>query len=208
MVAVGSTPTPGTMNISKADLAKLDALLPKIGIDEKTAGMGGSVLGDAMVEVAQVIIDKLKQSAREKDLKATNNLIQSISADYPSVTPQGIEIEISMADYWERVEHGQKPGIWPHMPSLIEWVGAKASVKQIALKRKGKNQSVDDAIKSFAAVIAKKIHSKGTIKRFGYKGAGFIAEVLTQQNIDTIAQKLSDLTGLRLTAYITTEIAE
>lgn len=208
MVAVGSTPTPGTMNISKADLAELDALLSRIGIDEATANMGGSVLGDAMVEVAQVIIDKLKQSAREKDLKATNNLIQSISADYPSVTPQGIEIEISMADYWERVEDGQKPGIWPHMPSLIQWVGAKASVKRIALERKGKNQTVQKAIESFASVVAKKIHSKGTIKRFGYKGSGFIAAVLTQQNVDTIAQKLSDLTGLRLTAYVTTEVTQ
>jgi hypothetical protein len=196
------------MNISKADLAELDALLPKIGIDEATANMGGTVLSDAMVFVAQVIIDKLKQSAREKDLKATNNLIQSISADYPSVTPQGIEIEISMADYWERVEDGQKPGTWPHMPSLIQWVGAKASVKRIALERKGKNQTVQKAIESFASVVAKKIHSKGTIKRFGYKGSGFIAAVLTQQNVDTIAQKLSDLTGLRLTAYVTTEVTQ
>ena len=76
MVAVGSTPTPGTMNISKADLAKLDALLPTIGIDEKTAGMGGSVLGDAMVDVAKVIIEKLKQSVREKGVKATGNLLR------------------------------------------------------------------------------------------------------------------------------------
>lgn len=201
----GSMPSPGAMNISKADLAALDQLLPKIGIDEATAGMGGTVLSDAMVFVAQVIIDKLKQSAREKDLKATNNLIQSIQADYPSISPQGIEIAISMADYWESVEYGQKPGTWPHMPSLIQWVGAKSSVKQIALKRKGRNQSVDDAIKSFAAVIAKKIHSKGTIKRFGYKGSGFIADVLTKQNVDVIAQKLSDVTGLRISVYLTTE---
>ena len=208
MVDGGSMPPPGAMNISKADLAELDALLPKIGIDEATANMGGTVLGDAMVFVAQVIIDKLKESAMQKDLKATNNLIQSISADYPSITPQGIEIEISMADYWERVEDGQKPGIWPYMPSLIQWVGAKASVKRIALERKGKNQTVQKAIESFASVVAKKIHSKGTIKRFGYKGSGFIAAVLTQQNVDTIAQKLSDLTGLRLTAYVTTEVTQ
>ena len=201
-------PPPGAMNISKADLAELDALLPKIGIDEATAGMGGTALSDAMVFVAQVIIDKLKESARQKDLKATNNLIQSISADYPNISPQGIEIAISMADYWERVEYGQKPGMWPHMPSLIQWVGAKASVKRIALERKGKNQTVQKAIESFASVVAKKIHSKGTIKRFGYKGSGFIADVLTQQNIDTIAQKLSVLTGLRLNAYITTEVAK
>lgn len=202
----GSMPPPGAMNISKADLAALDQLLPKIGIDEATAGMGGTVLSDAMVFVAQVIIDKLKQSAREKDLKATNNLIQSIQADFPSITPQGIEIAISMADYWERVEDGQKPGKWPHMPSLIQWVGAKSSVKRIALARRGrKKQSVDEAIESFAAVIAKKIHSKGTIKRFGYKGSGFIADVLTKQNVDVIAQKLSDVTGLRISVYLTTE---
>ena len=208
MVDGSSILPPGAMNISKADLAELDALLPTIGIDEATANMGGTVLGDAMVFVAQVIIDKLKESARQKDLKATNNLIQSIRADFPSVTPQGIEVEISMADYWERVEDGQKPGTWPHMPSLIQWVGAKASVKRIALERKGKNQTVQKAIESFASVVAKKIHSKGTIKRFGYKGSGFIAAVLTQQNVDTIAQKLSDLTGLRLQAYVTTEIAQ
>ena len=208
MVDGSSILPPGAMNISKADLAKLDALLPTIGIDEKTAGMGGSVLGDAMEKVAQVIIDKLKESARQKDLKATNNLIQSIQADFPSITPQGIEVEISMADYWEKVEYGQKPGTWPYMPSLIQWVATKSSVKSIALQRKGPNQSVDDAIKSFASVIAKKIHTKGTIKRFGYKGAGFIADVITQQNVDTIAQKLSDLTGLRLNAFISTETAK
>jgi hypothetical protein len=62
--------------------------------------------------------------------------------------------------------------------------------------------------KSMAIAIARKIHSKGTIQRFGYKGSNFIADVLTQQNVDTIAQKLSDLTGLRLTAYVTTEVTQ
>ncbi len=45
MVDRGSMPLPGAMNISKADLARLDDLLKTIGIDEATAGMGGSVLG-------------------------------------------------------------------------------------------------------------------------------------------------------------------
>lgn len=200
------------MNISQADLAKLDALLPTIGIDEKTAGMGGSVLGDAMVFVAQTIIDKLKLSAREKQVKATGNLIQSIKADFPNVTPQGITIGIEMADYYQWVEdgRGKTKTTTPSQPtlaqSLEQWISAKGI--QVRQSKGESKQSVLDSRKSMAIAIARKIHSKGTIKRFGYKGSNFMSDVLTPQNIDTIAQKLSDVTGLRISAYVTTEIAK
>lgn len=206
MVDGGSMPPPGAMNISKADLAKLDALLPTIGIDEKTAGMGGSVLGDAMVDVAKVIIEKLKQSVREKGVKATGNLLQSIRVDFPNVTPSGVSIGIEMADYYQWVEDGRRRGKRPPIMAIEQWISAKGI--QVRQSKGESKQSVLERRKSMAEAIAKKIASKGTIKRFGYKGAGFIADVITQQNVDTIAQKLSDLTGLRLTAYITTEIAE
>jgi hypothetical protein len=194
------------MNISKADLAKLDALLPTIGIDEKTAGMGGSVLGDAMVDVAKVIIEKLKQSVREKGVKATGNLLQSIRVDFPSVTPSGVSIGIEMADYYQWVEDGRRKGKRPPIMAIEQWISAKGI--QVRQSKGESKQSILERRKSMAEAIAKKIASKGTIKRFGYKGAGFIADVITQQNVDTIAQKLSDLTGLRLTAYVTTEVTE
>ena len=206
MVDGSSILPPGAMNISKADLAKLDALLPTIGIDEKTAGMGGSVLGDAMPDVAKVIIEKLKQSVREKGVKATGNLLQSIRVDFPSVTPSGVSIGIEMADYYQWVEDGRRKGKRPPIMAIEQWISAKGI--QVRQSKGESKQSVLERRKSMAEAIAKKIASKGTIKRFGYKGAGFIADVITQQNVDTIAQKLSDLTGLRLTAYITTEIAE
>jgi len=199
-------PPPGAMNISKADLARLDELLPRIGIDEATAGMGGSVLGDAMVGVAQVIIDKLKQSAREKGVKATGNLIQSIKADFPSVTPQGITVAIEMADYYQWVESGRGKGRRPPIASIEQWISAKGI--QVRKSKGETKQSVLDRRKSMAIAIANKIASKGTIKRFGYKGSNFIADVLTQQNIDVIAQKLSDVTGLRISVYLSTEVAE
>jgi len=206
MVAVGSSPTPGTMNISKADLARLDELLPTIGIDEKTAGMGGTVLGDAMVEVAQVIIDKLKMSIREKGVKATGNLTQSIQAGFPSVTPSGITIGIEMADYYQWVEDGRRRGKRPPIMAIEQWISAKGI--QVRQSKGESKQSVLERRKSMAEAIAKKIASKGTIKRFGYKGSNFIADVLTQQNIDTIAQKLSDITGLRISVYLSTEVTQ
>lgn len=202
----GSMPPPGAMNISKADLARLDDLLSRIGIDEATAGMGGSVLGDAMLDVAKVIIEKLKQSAMEKGVKATGNLIQSIKADFPSVTPQGITVAIEMADYYQWVESGRGKGRRPPIASIEQWISAKGI--QVRQSKGESKQSVLDERKSMAIAIANKIASKGTIKRFGYKGSNFIADVLTQQNVDTIAQKLSDLTGLRLTAYVTTEVTQ
>ena len=203
MVDGGSIPPPGAMNISKADLAKLDALLPTIGIDEASAGMGGSVLSDAMVLVAQTIIDKLKQSAREKDLKATSNLIQSIQAGLPNVSPNGIEIEISMANYWQWVENGRGKGKRPPIASIEQWITAKGI--QVRQSKKESKQSVLARRKSMAIAIASKIASKGTIKRFGYKGSNFISEVITQQNVDVIAQKLADVTGLRISVYLSTE---
>lgn len=212
MVAVGSNPTPGTMNISKADLARLDDLLSRIGIDEATAGMGGSVLGDAMVDVAKVIIEKLKQSAMEKGVKATGNLIQSIRADFPSVTPQGVTVAIEMANYYQWVEDGRGPtktttASKPTLAqSLEQWISAKGI--QVRKSKGQSGQSVLEMRKSLAIAIARKIHSKGTIKRFGYKGSNFISDVLTKQNVDVIAQKLSDVTGLRISVYLTTEIAE
>lgn len=212
MVDEGSIPSPGAMNISKADLARLDDLLKTIGIDEATAGMGGSVLGDAMVGVAQVIIDKLKQSAMEKGVKATGNLVQSIRADFPSVTPQGITVAIEMADYYQWVESGRGPtktttASKPTLAqSLEQWISAKGI--QVRQSKGESKQSVLERRKSMAIAIARKIHSKGTIKRFGYKGSNFIADVLTQQNVDVIAQKLSDITGLRISAFVTTEIAK
>lgn len=202
----GSMPPPGAMNISKADLAKLDELLPRIGIDEATAGIGGSVLGDAMVGVAQVIIDKLKQSAREKGVKATGNLIQSIQAGFPSVTPSGITIGIEMADYYQWVEDGRRRGKRPPIMAIEQWISAKGI--QVRQSKGESKQSVLERRKSMAEAIAKKIASKGTIKRFGYKGSNFIADVLTQQNIDTIAQKLSDITGLRISVYLSTEVTQ
>ena len=206
MVDEGSIPSPGAMNISKADLARLDDLLKTIGIDEATAGMGGSVLGDAMVGVAQVIIDKLKQSAMEKGVKATGNLVQSIRADFPSVTPQGITVAIEMADYYQWVDSGRGKGRRPPIASIEQWISAKGI--QVRQPKGESKQSVLDRRKSMAIAIANKIASKGTIKRFGYKGSNFIADVLTQQNVDTIAQKLSDITGLRISAFVTTEIAK
>ena len=202
----GSMPPPGAMNISKADLAELDQLLPRIGIDEATAGMGGTLLGDAMVGVAQVIIDKLKQSAREKGVKATGNLIQSIQAGFPSVTPSGITIGIEMADYYQWVEDGRRRGKRPPIMAIEQWISAKGI--QVRQSKGESKQSVLERRKSMAEAIAKKIASKGTIKRFGYKGSNFIADVLTQQNIDTIAQKLSDITGLRISVYLSTEVVQ
>ena len=55
-----------------------------------------------------------------------------------------------------------------------------------------------EQVKSFAVVVARKIKQKGTIKRFGYKGANFVADVLNKQSVDAIAQHLGEAFGQRI----------
>ena len=65
--------------------------------------------------------------------------------------------------------------------------------------------SMDAARWSYAEAIAGKIYKKGTIKRFGYKGSGFIADTLSPTAIDIIAQSISDAMGRQITIFIGAE---
>lgn len=128
------------------------------------------------------------------------------------MTPSGITIGIEMADYYQWVEDGRGPtktttASKPTLAqSLEQWISAKGI--QVRQSKGESKQSVLERRKSMAIAIARKIHSKGTIERFGYKGSNFIADVITQQNVDTIAQKLSDITGLRISVYLSTEVTQ
>ena len=105
-----------------------------------------------------------------------------------------------MADYWEDVEFGTKPGRRVNVQSLVEWI----QHKKIPVPPK-KGMSINAARWSFAEAIAAKIYKKGTIKRFGYKGAGFIADTLSPSAIDIIAQSIGDAMGRQITIFIAAE---
>ncbi len=173
--------------------------------------MPNSLLADLVIGVAQRLVDALKDDMRQKKLKATGNLIGETKVLDFQETANGVTVPIEMASYYlwadqgrGRTRQGNNGGkfLWQ---SIEEWITAKGIPVRKSKQESG--QSVLEARKSMAIAIAKKIHSKGTIKRFGYKGGNFIGDVLTPANIDAIAQHLGDALGKPITAYVTSEIA-
>ena len=198
------------MNITKAQLDAINkGLLDKFGIADSP--MPNSLLADLVIGVAQRLVDALKEDMRQKKLKATGNLIGETKVVDFQETPNGVTVPIEMASYYlwadqgrGRTRQGNNGGkfLWQ---SIEEWITAKGI--PVRKSRQESGQSVLEARKSMAVAIAKKIHSRGTIKRFGYKGGNFIGDVLTPANIDAIAQHLGDALGKPITAYVTSEIA-
>lgn len=186
------------MSISKAQLDAINSgVLKSLGKDANDPDLkSGSLLDDLLIGVADRLTKELYDKLTAKELVASQNLRQSIDASEVFKISNGVGVNIKMADYWENVDKGQKPGTIVSVKSLEEWINAKAKVKSSVRPRPG--QSMQDAITNFATAIAAKIKEKGTIKRFGYKGANFIEEVLSPQNIDAIAQHLSDAFGQRI----------
>jgi hypothetical protein len=186
------------VSISKAQLDAINrGALANIGKNANDPDLkSGSLLDQLLIGCAERLTEELRNKLTEKELVATQNLRSSIDASEVFQIANGVAVNIKMADYWENVDKGQKPGTIVSVKSLEEWINRKASVKKSVRPRPG--QSMQEAITNFATAIAAKIKEKGTIKRFGYKGANFVQEVLSPQNIDAIAQHLSDAFGQRI----------
>lgn len=197
------------MNITKAQLDAINkGLLDKFGIPDSP--MPNSLLADLVLGVAQRLVDALRQDITEKKLVATKNLRSSVNIGDFQENANGVTVPIEMANYYlwadqgrGRTRQGNNGGkfLWQ---SIEEWISAKGI--QVRKSKEQSGQSVLEARKSMAIAIAKKIHSRGTIKRFGYKGGNFIGDVLTPANIDAIAQHLGDALGKPITAYVTSEV--
>jgi hypothetical protein len=186
------------VSISKAQLDAINrGALANIGKNANDPDLkSGSLLDDLLIGVASQLTQEIYDKLTENKTVATQNLRQSINASKAFKIGDIVAVDISMADYWSFVDKGRKPGLPPPVVALEQWINAKASVKSKVKPKEG--QSMDDAIKSFAIAISRKIASKGTIKRFGYKGINFVQEVLSPQNLDAIAQHLSDAFGQRI----------
>ena len=182
------------MSITKNQLNAINSgALAKIGQNaEDPSFKATNLLEEILLGVAKELTDALREDILKKDLKSTGNLIQSINASNIYKVADGVTAEISAASYWSEVDQGQKPGTIVSIKSLEEWVANKRQMRQ----ELGLN--TNKQVKSFAVVVARKIKEKGTIKRFGYKGANFVRDVLNQQSINAIAEHLGEALGQRI----------
>lgn len=182
------------MSITKNQLDAINSgALSKIGQNaEDPSFKATNLLEEILIGVATKITDELKKDIERKGLVSTRNLVDSINAERTYKVADGVTAEIVAADYWPQVDQGQKPGTIVSIQSLEEWVANKRQMRiELGLNTK-------EQVKSFAVVVARKIKQKGTIKRFGYKGANFVRDVLNPTTINAIAQHLGEALGQRI----------
>ncbi len=193
------------MGITKNQLNAINSgALSKIGQNaEDPSFKGTNLLEEILLGVAQELTDALREDILKKKVKASGNLIQSFDASNVYKVADGVTAEIRAADYWYYVDQGRGATKKGHTPGTLflwqridEWLLQKGIATPPDFKKE--DDSVKDARENFARVIAKKIHRKGTIKRFGYKGANFVRDVLNQQSINAIAEHLGEALGQRI----------
>lgn len=193
------------MGITKNQLNAINSgALSKIGQNaEDPSFKATNLLEEILLGVAEKLTDALREDILKKNVKASGNLIQSFDASNVYKVADGVTAEIRAADYWYYVDQGRGATKKGHTPGTLflweridDWLGRKGIATPPDFKKEG--DSVEQARENFARVIAKKIHRKGTIKRFGYKGANFVADVLNQQSINAIAEHLGEAFGQRI----------
>lgn len=150
---------------------------------------------------AQMITDDLRRSLQEKKGTATRDLLQSLEASRVTQMGDLVEAKIVGSEHWKYFEYGRKRGKRPPIKSIEEWITAKGIPVR---KSKGESKlSVMERRRGMAFAIARSIGQRGTIKRFGYQGSGFIKEVLTPANLQVISDALAKMYGERLAIYAT-----
>jgi hypothetical protein len=110
------------------------------------------VLDDFTKDVAETYRSLLLRDGKN----ATGELISSIKPMTPELVNGTFECSLSLAPHWKYVENGRRPGKFPPIENILEWIKAKPQlVRPNRLDRK------ELAPKQLAFLVARKIATKG-----------------------------------------------
>ena len=136
-----------------------------------------------MATVQQVITQQfdlikleLIEKYREKGMRASGKFEESLE-----VITTTTNAKIIGEDYTQQLEDGRRPGKFPPIAEIKQWIIDKGIVNQI----KG-----EITISSLAFLIARKISKQGW-KRKDHGGVNLVSEVITDKRI----QEIIDLVG-------------
>ncbi|CAB5223438.1 hypothetical protein UFOVP384_51 [uncultured Caudovirales phage] len=141
----------------------------------------------------------LRSNKLGKDTNASGTLSESIRVTPVSFMGGDYSIEIAMADYWEWVENGRRPGKRPPINSIIKWI----KDKQLRLDDKGttakgykrsgtliskskKKVMVGDKKVSILEAVAYKIAAK--IGKYGTKATNFLSDAVDDYKDDLVKE--------------------
>lgn len=110
------------------------------------------VLDDFTKDVAETYKSLLLRDGKN----ATGELISSIRPMTPELVDGTFECSLSLAPHWKYVENGRRPGKFPPVDNILEWVKAKPQ-----LARPNRLDRKELAPKQLAFLVARKIATKG-----------------------------------------------
>ena len=110
------------------------------------------VLDDFTKDVAETYRGLLLRDGKN----ATGELISSIKPMTPELVNGTFECSLSLAPHWKYVENGRRPGKFPPMDNILDWVKAKPQ-----LARPNRLDRKELAPKQLAFLVARKIAAKG-----------------------------------------------
>ena len=110
------------------------------------------VLDDFTKDVAETYKSLLLRDGKN----ATGELISSIKPMAPELVDGTFECSLSLAPHWKYVENGRRPGKFPPVENILDWVKAKPQLARP--NRLGRKEITP---KQLAFLVARKIANKG-----------------------------------------------
>lgn len=183
------------MNISEAQ-AKAIAIgkLNEIGSKEdKFNPPYDSVLEQVFEVWGQEFIKAYQSYLQQEKLMASRDLYQGAGFKITVKGDNIIRFTLFAPNHLKYVDKGRAPGKRPPIKPIMEWIAHKGIPVRKSNAQSGK--SVLEAARGLAISISWAIAKKGTIKRYGYKGADIIDNILPQSEIDKLSKALSAAVG-------------
>ena len=110
------------------------------------------VLDDFTKDVAETYRGLLLRDGKN----ATGELISSIKPMTPELANGTFQCSLSLAPHWKYVENGRRPGKFPPIDNILDWVKAKPE-----LARPNRLDRKEITPKQLAFLVARKIAAKG-----------------------------------------------
>ena len=110
------------------------------------------VLDDFTKDVAETYRGLLLRDGKN----ATGELISSIRPMTPELVDGTFQCSLSLAPHWKYVENGRRPGKFPPIDNILDWVKAKPQ-----LARPNRLDRKEISPKQLAFLVARKIATSG-----------------------------------------------
>ena len=104
--------------------------------------------------IANEFAQQYKSNLLDAGKRASGNLVNSAKA-YVDWNGTVLSISMELQDYWKYVEYGRKPGKFPQVDKIRQWIKVKP-----VLPRPGKNGKIPSE-NTLAYLIGRKIATKG-----------------------------------------------